>query len=158
MVPHDDDDDSSRDYWEPPQAPRGAAAPKAAPAGTSGKTYISEADDPRKFAAYRNEFSRLTVDQLTARLKINRMKTSGSKGELVERCADAAINGVAPQCPICRQGYLRRDRATAEEVRSRGLQMGAWVYHCPGRFDDRLHQKVPCPYFAEDVYRAPWKN
>ena len=83
-----------------------------------------------------------SIDQLKQLLRQNGQVLSGTKGELIERCAEGKILGAIPVCPLCGAGKLRYAAKTG-------------LYTCPGYMDDDKFHK--CVFVSGSVARNPWK-
>jgi hypothetical protein len=96
----------------------------------------------KKVATLATELAgKLKTDALKATLKANGQSTTGAKDELVQRCAQGAIMGRIPTCPLCSGGKLKYDAATG-------------IYACPGYMDDADFR--PCFFKSADVTRGIW--
>ena len=79
----------------------------------------------------RDRLALWTLPQLTAVLKINDVKMSGNKPEVIERIAVCVERGVPPICATCKRKRLK----WKNDVDS---------FHCPGYYDPVLGQPVRC--------------
>ena len=84
-----------------------------------------------------------SIVDLKAMLKANGQVQSGTKGELVQRCAEGKVLGAIPVCPLCGAGKLRFDGKTG-------------IYKCPGYQDDDVYR--PCVFQSGAVTRTTWKE
>jgi len=96
----------------------------------------------------RADLSELSAADLKELLRLNGMKCTGKKTELVARAADGKAFGALPRCPMCALGYLRVDSEP-------GLG-GGGLFTCPGAFDD--DKFVACSFSAYAVDRVPWRE
>jgi hypothetical protein len=83
----------------------------------------------------------MTVVSLKAMLTDNGQSIMGPKGDLVQRCAQGAIMGRIPACPLCVGGKLAYDAATG-------------IYTCGGYMDD-AHFRA-CSFRSASVARGSW--
>lgn len=97
-----------------------------------------------------------TVTRLRDVLRVNRMKQTGTKDELVERVADASVYGVIPRCPVCRSGFLRFGIRPQPDSLSAPHEVTE-LYYCPGAYDERSHTKKDCPYETSSIAFVPLK-
>jgi hypothetical protein len=111
---------------------------------------IRATDNPAAFRVVRQKLQHLSGAGLRELLELNMLKKGGAKSELLERCADAVINGCVSRCPKCEQGFLRY-----ECVKRSGNS--TWLYMCPGGFDEGLKMKSHCDFSAELVSRKAWR-
>lgn len=126
---------------------------------TREKKSVSSVQDDKEEKEYTNkvrekaaELESLTTTKLKEMLKHNDMVTSGNKGDLLQRVADAMLFGALPRCPKCGSGRLRY-----EPVR------GVRVFKCPGYMDDDTF--VRCSFSSNpksstdpEVKRNAWKQ
>ena len=82
-----------------------------------------------------------TVDALRAELKRNQTRTTGLKVELVMRCVEGEVWGVAERCAECRLGY---------QYYSGG------VWRCRGWFDKDKRTHMPCDNIITQPRMHPW--
>eukprot|EP00811_Abedinium_folium_P037031 NODE_9684_length_1406_cov_4.647381.p2 GENE.NODE_9684_length_1406_cov_4.647381~~NODE_9684_length_1406_cov_4.647381.p2 ORF type:complete len:402 (+),score=111.75 NODE_9684_length_1406_cov_4.647381:95-1207(+) len=87
------------------------------------------------------ELQKLGVNALKALLRTHDMSTTGTKAELVARCADGKAFGALPRCPQCSGGRIRFE---------------AGIYRCPGYMDDDDFN--PCNFKASTIERLPWQS
>ncbi|CUI10906.1 Hypothetical protein, putative [Bodo saltans] len=73
--------------------------------------------------------------------KLNKQVMSGTKSELVQRCAEGKVLGQTPICPFCGGGKLRYEIKTG-------------MYRCPGYTDDDSYK--PCVFLSGTVVRTAW--
>jgi hypothetical protein len=82
--------------------------------------------------------------ELKAILKLNTQVMTGTKADLVERCAQGKLLGALPNCPKCFGGKLRFDLKKGE-------------YRCPGFMDDT--DFVFCKFSATSgITRNQWQD
>ena len=53
-------------------------------------------------AHWRRQLLPKTIDELRGLLSLNSQSRQGRKDELLDRAADAIVNGCLPTCPVCR--------------------------------------------------------
>lgn len=104
-----------------------------------------EVDDrhPSEVSAKREQLSSLTVAALKALCKSNDLSSSASKDQLLDRVADAMVNGPPARCPVCFGGRIYYDARRK-------------IYFCKGFYDDD-HQH-DCTYEARTIKREKWKD
>lgn len=73
--------------------------------------------------------------------RLNKQVMSGTKSELVQRCAEGKVLGQTPICPFCGGGKLRYEIKTG-------------MYRCPGYTDDDSYK--PCVFQSGQVTRTAW--
>ena len=88
-------------------------------------------------------FNVKSINDLKEALKKNNQKISGTKAELIERCAEGKLLGAVPNCPKCFGGKLRFNIHSGE-------------YKCPGFMEDTT--MVHCSFKSFDVKRNPWTD
>jgi hypothetical protein len=104
---------------------------------------VSHSDND-KLNEYEELFERKTIAELKSILKQNNQVSSGTKVDLVQRCAQGKLWGALPNCPECFGGKLRFDLKSGE-------------YKCPGYMNDT--DFVFCKYRATDgIVRNPWQD
>jgi len=98
-------------------------------------------EDQAKIDTFVDKFTSLTVPRLKEMLKANDQPVTGTKSELLARCAEGAALGALPRCPKCQGGRIR-------------FKAGAFI--CPGFMDDDLFRE--CDYFNACIARLPWQE
>lgn len=101
-------------------------------------SYIEE----REIDKYIMVFFRKSIRELRDLLKKNHQISSGVKGDLVNRVAQAKVLGCLPNCPVCGGGKLRFNIQTGE-------------YRCPGYMDDTTFRYCGFRTFS-GIERTPW--
>ena len=97
----------------------------------------------KQIEAAENDFDSHTIDMLKALLRQNNGKVTGTKAELIARCAEGKVLGAFPTCPLCSGGKPSLNLKTGE-------------YKCPGYMDD--DQWSPCFWKGGEVERPAWKT
>jgi len=80
-------------------------------------------------------------------LRHNVQQLSGTKDQLVGRCADLELYGCLPRCSECGGGRLKVTY-TVQEHGGQGL------FKCPGFYDDDHYHY--CNYSSWHEERTPW--
>ncbi|KAA6394296.1 MAG: hypothetical protein EZS28_010182, partial [Streblomastix strix] len=93
----------------------------------------------------KEEIEGYNVDKLKKLCKKNDLIQSGNKSELIERVADAMVNGPPERCPKCHGGRLYFSEARA-------------IYYCRGFYDEDVEAVVRCRYHAKKIERKAWKD
>ncbi|KAL4434913.1 hypothetical protein ABPG74_021252 [Tetrahymena malaccensis] len=96
-----------------------------------------------KFKENLQFYEKKTAEYLKALLGVNNQPKTGSKDELLLKCADGKTLGQIPICSECGGGKLRFD-----------IQTG--IYKCPGYMDDDVFQHCGKKFTIEQVVRQPW--
>ncbi|EAS07069.1 poly polymerase and DNA-ligase Zn-finger region family protein (macronuclear) [Tetrahymena thermophila SB210] len=96
-----------------------------------------------KFKENLKLYEKKTAEYLKALLGINNQPKTGTKDELVLKCADGKTLGQIPICSECGGGKLRYD-----------IQTG--IYKCPGYMDDDVFQHCGKKFTNEQIVRLPW--
>ena len=99
------------------------------------------AETVKKIEAAKAAFSSMKIPALKNILRTNQQLLSGTKDELVERCAQGSVLGALPRCPHCFGGKLRFDK-------EKGL------YWCHGYMDDDEYK--PCYFHANTCQADEW--
>jgi hypothetical protein len=89
------------------------------------------------------EYSNYTIDKLKQMLAANSQTRTGTKPELVERCADGKVLGQIPHCLKCGGGRPKFDKLTA-------------TYKCPGYMDDDKYRHCHKTFSMSEVNRVKW--
>jgi hypothetical protein len=109
------------------------------------------AEEKKLVTDCRDEVAGRTGAALKDLLRLNGMKTTGAKRELLDRASDAMAFGALPRCPQCAGGYLR----VAYEGGKFG-HGGLGLFSCPGSFDDDTF--VHCDFTSYNVSRPAWRT
>ena len=89
-------------------------------------------------------FDKSSITELKLKLKNNNQVCTGTKYDLVQRCAQGKLFGALPNCSKCFGGKLRFDINKGE-------------YKCPGYMNDT--DFVFCNFRATDgITRNPWQD
>ncbi|KAL4483343.1 hypothetical protein ABPG72_007985 [Tetrahymena utriculariae] len=96
-----------------------------------------------KFKENLTFYEKKTAEYLKALLGVNNQPKTGSKDELLLKCADGKTLGQIPLCSECGGGKLRFD-----------IQTG--IYKCPGYMDDDVFQHCGKKFTTEQIVRQPW--
>ncbi|KAA6392369.1 MAG: hypothetical protein EZS28_012104 [Streblomastix strix] len=91
------------------------------------------------------EMEDYTMTRLKKMCKKNDLTQTGEKWILLDRVADAMINGPPKRCPTCNQGRLYFDKSKLH-------------YYCKGYFDEDEQQVVRCGYTAQVIERKKWRK
>lgn len=98
---------------------------------------------PTQIRKKKEELSSLSISELKNLCKNNDLTVGGSKGELIDRVADAMVNGPPSRCPTCFGGRIYYNSKKK-------------VYYCKGFYDeDHMHR---CSYESETCQREKWKD
>jgi len=122
-------------------APKKVAVPKKS-AKQRAKEFLSN-DQKKLLTKYIQEYSSLNVNELKELLAKNRQVKTGSRGELLNRCAEAKLLGGLGNCPKCMGGRLKFNIKTGE-------------YYCKGYMDDEVFKN--CSYKAVTGERTKWEE
>jgi hypothetical protein len=136
--------DASYEDEEEDKAPVSSRKAKTKKGSSKANSWIS-AKSLQEIADAKESFFAMTIPQLKDILRTNQQKVGGTKGELVDRCAEGSVLGAIPQCSVCGGGKLKFDLAKGQ-------------YSCPGYMDDDTfvfcHQK----FAFDQVERTSWRN
>lgn len=114
--------------------------------GKKGAVGNSDATPPTKvqiaaIAKAAEAYALKSAQELKDLCKANKQVQSGSKTDLIQRCAEGKVLGQIPVCPLCGAGKLRFDIKTG-------------IYKCPGYTDDETY--LPCIFSSGSVQRNTW--
>lgn len=104
-----------------------------------GYTQTEKAD----FKRYSEMFEEKTIDYLKSILAVNNQPKTGTKKDLIIKCADGKTLGQIPMCPYCGGGKLRFDILSG-------------TYKCPGYMDDDEFKNCGKKFSREEIKREPW--
>ena len=88
-------------------------------------------------------YERLTVDALRVHLKRNETRTTGVKVEVVMRCVEGEMWGVAERCQQCGLGYV---------------YYSGGVWRCRGWFDKDRKRHIACDNVLTQPRLHPWRS
>lgn len=97
----------------------------------------------QRFLCLYDIYETKTPDELRTELRNNQQKTTGSKKQLVERCAEGKVMGAMPLCAQCGKGYPVPDEKRKGFVCKGYREHGQWSR---------------CGHFAKDLQRADWQD
>ena len=106
------------------------------------KKYLSD-EQEKQLAVNTKFYSDYTNDQLKELLAKNRQPKTGSRSELLNRCAEGKLLGGLRKCPKCKGGHLMFDFMSTE-------------YSCKGYSGDNGY--VNCNYKSSTAERYPWQE
>jgi len=97
--------------------------------------YLSE-NQVKQIAKNLKYYSKFTIDNLKELLAKNRQIKTGSRNELLNRCAEMKELGGLRFCPKCKKGILK-------------FNSGTYDYYCEGNDEN-------CKYKSPTSERNPW--
>ena len=93
------------------------------------KEFLSP-NQKKQLAKYIIYYSDFNVDQLKEILVRNRQSKTGSKKDLINKCAEGKLLGAPPNCPKCNGGKLNMNLKTGEYKCSGYLGFNDQHYNC----------------------------
>ncbi|KAH7825522.1 uncharacterized protein MONOS_11571 [Monocercomonoides exilis] len=122
------------------KAPKAKKA-KTPSAATTKKTKSADNRHQAEITKKMKELASKSLDELKEMCKKNDLTRTGTKQDIIERVADAMVNGPPARCPVCFGGHLHYDKVSK-------------MYCCKGFYDeDHMHR---CSYSSSTIDREKW--
>lgn len=133
-----------KDQLQSPKPQAKSSSPPPSPPPSSNNS-IYTFDQFQSFKKFKDELNEKKLQDLKEMCKLNDMKVSGTKTELIERIADAKVLGVIPKCPSCGGGRPK-------------LNPKMRTYYCSGYLDDTIFKNCHKTFAYSEIVREPWKD